>query len=174
MNEKEVEAIGENIWELLWKYDPNGLVVVNEQMKIVFTNPAFCKMFKVSEKEVQGKDLEEVIGSDISCFKQVFSTGENIVGKLIRLKKHDLVAIKVVFKIPEKGLVAGIFTDITREEKQREEKIRLKEETIKKVHQVIDQQMETAQKIAGLLGETTAKTKAYLLKVLEVIREGEP
>ncbi|HIP92445.1 MAG TPA: PAS domain-containing protein, partial [Thermotoga sp.] len=82
MNEKEVEAISKNIWELLWKYDPNGLVVVNEQVKIVLTNPAFCKMFKVSEEEVLGQDLEKVIGSDISCFKQVFSTGENIVGKL--------------------------------------------------------------------------------------------
>ncbi|MDK2886018.1 MAG: hypothetical protein PWP54_576 [Thermosipho sp. (in: thermotogales)] len=160
-----------NIWKLLWTYDPNGLVVVNNQMKIILVNPAFCRMFKVS-KEIQGHNLEEIIGHNISCFKRVFSTGENIVGKQIRFSERDLIALKVVFKIPEEGLVAGIFTDITHKEKQKEEKEKIKEETIEKVHQVIDQQMETAQKIASLLGETTAKTKAYLLKVLEVIREG--
>ncbi|MBT1247157.1 MULTISPECIES: PAS domain-containing protein [unclassified Thermosipho (in: thermotogales)] len=160
-----------NIWKTLWDYDPNGLVVVDNQLKIVLVNPAFCKMFNVTDNII-GNNLEEVIGSDISsCFKKVLTTNENIVGKQLYFSKQDLITTKVIFRIPDEGLIAGVFTDVTHEEKEREKKEKIMEETVEKVHQVIDHQMETAQKIASLLGENTAKTKAYLLKVLEVIRE---
>ena len=40
----------------------------------------------------------------------------------------------------------------------------IKDETIKNVNQVVDNQMKVVQEIAGLLGETTAQTKVSLLK----------
>ena len=48
-----------------------------------------------------------------------------------------------------------------------------KAETITKAQQVIHQQMRVAQEIAGLLGETTAETKAALFELIKLAREGE-
>ena len=47
-----------------------------------------------------------------------------------------------------------------------------KTETINKAHQVIHQQMRVAQEIAGLLGETTAETKAALFELIKLAGEG--
>ncbi len=48
-----------------------------------------------------------------------------------------------------------------------------KTETISKAQQVIHQQMRVAQEIAGLLGETTAETKAALFELIKLAGEGE-
>ena len=43
----------------------------------------------------------------------------------------------------------------------------MKQETLEKANQVINNQMMVAQQIAGLLGETTAETKITLLNLIK-------
>jgi len=45
----------------------------------------------------------------------------------------------------------------------------MRKETIKKVNEVVDNQMKVVQEIAGLLGETTAETKVSLLKIIQML-----
>ena len=60
----------------------------------------------------------------------------------------------------------AIITDITAESHRRDELEKMKEETLAKATQVINNQMFVAQQIAGLLGETTAETKITLLDLI--------
>jgi uncharacterized Fe-S cluster-containing protein len=53
---------------------------------------------------------------------------------------------------------------------QRRELMAIKDETIKNVNQVVDNQMKVVQEIAGLLGETTAQTKVSLLKIIQMLQ----
>jgi len=161
-----------SIWELVWDYDPNGLVVVDGEMKVVVVNPAFCRLFKVAPDEIVGKSLEGLLG-DIAGFKYVYKTGEDILGEVKHYPQHGLAVRQIIFKIAEKDLVGGIFVDVTREERRKEELAQIRKEATQKVHEVINQQMETAQKIAGLLGETTTRTKALLLKIESLLQEDE-
>ena len=34
------------LWKLLWDYDPNGLLVLDDQMNIQLVNRALCRMLK--------------------------------------------------------------------------------------------------------------------------------
>ena len=63
-------------------------------------------------------------------------------------------------------LYMAIITDITEESHRRDELEKMKEETLEKATQVINNQMFVAQQIAGLLGETTAETKVTLLDLI--------
>ena len=89
-------------------------------------------------------------------------------------KKGDLPQIhlkaeeKIVY-IPNLTSVLVIYQDITKEEKAKEKRYRLKMETIDAAQKVIDKQMMVAQEIAGLLGETTAETKVTLTKLRDSI-----
>jgi uncharacterized Fe-S cluster-containing protein len=65
--------------------------------------------------------------------------------------------------------VAGIFVNLTREWKQRNELEELRKRTAQEVRNVVDKQMRVAQEIAGLLGETTAETKVSLLRLLDLL-----
>ena len=73
--------------------------------------------------------------------------------------------------MPQHNVALGIFIDITEEKKHLEEMDKMRKESFSRVHNVIDKQMRVVQEIAGLLGETTADTKAYLLELLKIIGE---
>ena len=155
-----------SLWELLWDYDPNGLVVVDSESKIKVVNPAFCNLFKSTPDDLLEKSATVLLG-DMSDFEQVRETGEALVGIEKEYPDYDIFLRKVIFPVKEEGMVACIMVDMTREWKQRNEMAALKRETLMKVHAMVDKQMAVAQKIAGLLGETTAETKVSLLKLLK-------
>lgn len=159
---------GKSVWELLWDYDPNGLVVVNRELKIQLANPAFCEMFKTSLIELIQRNAADLM-DDAADFTAAWEQDQ-----IIRREKHyaalDLYVRKVMFPMRNQGIVACIMVDMTRDWKQRQELLRLKAETLQKVDMVVEKQMKTAQEIASLLGETTAATKVQMLKLQEMLR----
>ncbi|MBK4729748.1 PAS domain-containing protein [Oxynema sp. CENA135] len=159
-----------NLWEILWQYDPNALVVVDTEFKIAVVNPAFCKMFAVETPEAIGREAIEILG-DIQDFKTVWKTQDVIRGKEREYSDRGLYVKQVIFPIQDRELIACIMVDITEELQRKKEMIRFKTETVAKVNEVVDNQMKVAQEIAGLLGETTAETKVSLLKIIKMIEQ---
>jgi PAS domain S-box-containing protein len=157
-----------HLWKLLWEYDPNGLIFVDADMHIKLVNPAFCKMFKVQSKDVIGLPAS-VILDDISDFKKVWQTGEIIRGKTKQYSQHNLYVSQVIFPIEEEGIIVCIMVDITHKLDRQKELDKIKLETVKKVNEVVDNQMKVVQEIAGLLGETTAETKVSLLQIIQML-----
>jgi len=157
------------LWKLLWDYDPNGLLVLDDQMKIKLVNRSLCRMLKSDCALLLGKRAVDIIG-DISDFQKAYAEKIEIVGQEQAYPKFDLYARKVIFPVPDEKVVAGIFVDMTTEWKQNCEMQNLRREAIQEMRQVVDKQMSVAQEIAGLLGETTAETKVSLLRLLEMLR----
>jgi PAS domain S-box-containing protein len=157
------------LWKLLWDYDPNGLLVLDELMRIVLVNPALCRMLKLSRNELIGQAAREVLG-DVQDFERAYREGTEVLGVERAYPKYDLYVRKVVFPVPSEKVVAGIFVDMTSEWKQSLEMKELRSKVIQEVRQVVDKQMNVAQEIAGLLGETTAETKVGLLRLIELLR----
>jgi len=161
-----------HLWQLLWEYDPNGLVVVDADLYIKLVNPAFCRMFGVEAEDVIGQPAETIL-DDMQDFTKVWNTGTVIRGKPKEYLHRKLYVKQVIFPIEDEGIIACIMVDFSHEIDQRKELSQLKQETIKKVNQVVDNQMKVVQEIAGLLGETTAETKVSLLKIIEMIQHEE-
>ncbi len=159
-----------SLWELLWDYDPNGLVVMDRQMIIRVVNPAFCHMFKTSPEAIIATPASALL-EDTTRFQQVWESGQAVVGVEHEYPQYNLYVREVIFPVPEEGMVAGILVDLTDEWQRHTEIQNLRHETILKVHSVVDKQMKVAQQIAGLLGETTAETKASLLKLLNLVEK---
>ncbi len=62
------------------EYDPNGLIVVDAQMNIALVNPAFCKMFNVSQAEIIGQPASTIL-EDLEDFQKFGDKNEVIRGK---------------------------------------------------------------------------------------------
>ena len=62
-------------------------------------------------------------------------------------------------------------TDVTKEENEKEIQKKIRQQTIETAQTVINNQMKAAQEIAGLLGETTAKTKVVLTKLKKIAEQ---
>jgi len=158
-----------NLWKLLWNYDPNGLIVVDaETLKIKVVNRALCQMFKLEESELIGQKASRIL-SDIEDLQEVWETNEVIRGKEQEYPRYNLYVRKVIFPIKEEKVIACIMVDLTEQMEHKKERKEVKEETIKQVNEVVENQMKVVQEIASLLGETTAETKVSLLKILKMI-----
>lgn len=157
-----------SLWEVLWDHDPNGLVAVDEAMRIQVVNPAFCRMFRVDAQTAVGLPARKVLG-DTEELEEVFRTGETAYFREKAYSEYELHVRQVIYAVRDRNMVACINVDLSREYEQQTELKRLKQETIDHVHRVVDNQMKVAQEIASLLGETTAETKASLLKLIRAI-----
>ncbi|HBB34019.1 MAG TPA: hypothetical protein DDZ80_22680 [Cyanobacteria bacterium UBA8803] len=165
-----VKSSDKTLWELLWAYDPNGLIVVDKDMNIMLVNPAFCKMFNVDQSDIIGLPATEIL-DDVEDFKKVWESDEVIRGKEKAYASYNLYVRKVIFPIKQENIIACIMVDLTHEFQRRQEILNLKTETVKKVNEVVDNQMKVVQEIAGLLGETTAETKVSLLKIIQMVEQ---
>ncbi len=165
----------ENLWRLPWEYDPNGLIVVDIDLNIKLVNPAFCQMFKVSQNDIIGKSVSDILGN-VEDFKAVWQNNQVLRVKEKEYPHHKLYVKKVIFPIKEESIIACIMVDVTPELQRKKEIVEIRTETIKKVNEVVDNQMKVVQEIASLLGETTGETKVSLLKIIEFIEmiEQEP
>lgn len=160
-----------SLWELLWDYDPNGLIVLDKNMNVHLVNPAFCRMFGVREEDIVDQPGSMIL-DDIAEFREAWEHNMIIPSREHYYADYQLYVRKVIFTIPDEEIIACIMVDLTHEQQQREELQRLKRETVAKVNEVVDNQMKVAQEIAGLLGETTAETKISLLRLRQMVEQG--
>lgn len=164
----EVDATSK-LWKLLWDKDPNGLLVLDADLRVQLVNAAFCRMFRTHPGALLGSLAADLL-DDVSDFRMALAQGSELKPHERAYARHDLYVRKVIFPIPEERIVAGIFVDLTTDWRHRQELGKLKQEAIQEVRQVVDKQMKVAQEIAGLLGETTAETKVSLLRLLEALQ----
>ncbi|MBP2626141.1 MAG: rsxB 4 [Firmicutes bacterium] len=146
----------------------NGIIVVNDKMVIQEFNPAAERMFNKRCDMVKGLNLAEVI--DCTDFVEVAASGRKIVRKRVKYPLLELTTEQMIIPVPEHGLVFGILIDVTANEKRDQEIEQIKLDTVEKATEVITKQMQVAQEIAGLLGETTADTKGALLELIGLIK----
>jgi PAS domain S-box-containing protein len=152
------------------EHSPNGIVLVDEQTRIQFVNPAFRKMFATAEADLAGRKASELLRSDL-FERAIVSDGDlSVRGKVPQRDVHYRASL---FRIEGESRWCGIFIDTSEEEKAREELQKVRQETLARAEEVINRQMQTAQEIAGLLGETTADTKVLLVKLMDLFRQEE-
>ena len=88
----------------------------------------------------------------------------------VKLPELDLVYRAQIFPIEGEPLLAAVLVDISEEVRATQEFTLMREAALDRAQEVITRQMKTAQEIAGLLGETTAETKALLVKLMDLAR----
>jgi len=159
----------EKLSNIIFEYSPNILVITDMNLNILDLNPVGEDILKANIKNIRGNHLSSLLSCD--DYEEVLKTGENIIGKKIYIEKYGLTSYESIIYLPKNKILFGILNDITDDEYKNNQLINLKLNTIETADKVIEKQMRVAQEIAGLLGETTAETKAALLKLKKVMFE---
>jgi PAS domain-containing protein len=168
--ESEVEPERKTLWELLWDYDPNGLLVVDIGLLVKVVNPALCRMFKTAPHAVIGKPVSLLV-DDPQDFLEVWEENQPVRAREKAYPEQGLYVRKVMFPIRDQGIIACIMVDLTQEWRRKNDFLQLRQETVERVSQVINNQMRVAHEIASLLGETTAESKVSLLKLMAMVEK---
>ncbi len=160
----------ENLTNAIFENTVNSIFLLDENMHVKAMNPAAEKTFLVKVKDIKDKPISLLINDE--DFIYVKETQKNIIGKKLSYTQYNVVFIKTIVYMPKQRMIMVSMFNVTEEEKNKKELLKVKEETIDAAHKVIEKQMRVAQEIASLLGETTAETKTTLTKLKKVV-EGD-
>ncbi len=156
-----------SILNLIMHALPDGMIVFDENLTILEINSNATKIFDCTRKVI-GQKLDVLF--DPTEFQRVFTEKSRLELECGYLENQKIIR-QIVFPLENKAV--GIFTDITNELKQQEELSLVKAQTINRANEVIKKQLKVAQLIAGLLGETTAETKAELSQLIKFVKDYE-
>lgn len=160
----------ENITNVIFENTATCVILLDGELRIKEINPAGEEIFLVKGNGVKDKPISMLMGDE--DFRYVKETGERIIGKKIAVPQYNAVFIENIVYLPKQDIIMASMVNIMQEERNKEELIKVKENTLNAAQEVIDKQMRVAQEIASLLGETTAETKIILSKLKKVV-EGE-
>jgi FixJ family two-component response regulator/HAMP domain-containing protein len=158
--------------EAIFQRLPVAIALADKAHRVVYHNRAFIELASPDgEGPVQGKTFGELFGVD--PLDKGKGDEESGGSRWLELGKVGRTAKLYNFKLPDEDLRVLMLLDITDTVMKDQQADVFKAETITKAQQVIHQQMRVAQEIAGLLGETTAETKAALFELIKLAGEGE-
>lgn len=144
---------------------PSAIIIFDQDFIIQDFNPAAREMFKKYGLKVGNAVFEYI---DHRNFEKVAETGWGIKNLTVHYDDLGIITRQNIVRMQgTQDLYMATITDVTEEESKREEMEQIREETLSKATQVINNQMFVAQQIAGLLGETTAETKIILLDLIK-------
>jgi PAS domain S-box-containing protein len=159
----------ESMANVVVEASPNGVIVTSRGGTVIDINQSAERILGVLRKNSVGQPIENFM--DPSMFHAAAKTrnavsGESVIG--------DFIVQQQTLYLSAQQLLVTILDDVTKSRKEAERQVKVVEEAVAKAQQVIEKQMSVAQKIAGLLGETTAETKLSLTGLMSVMSEGKP
>ncbi len=151
--------------DVLLRTIPNGIVIVDSDLKIADCNTRFLNLFgDMEEGFVDQNVLNMVRGLPVERFipfadkfKDQFYLAHP--GQY-RMHYRDKFLRVTFFLVEKKRLLGAMFEDITSPTVRRET-------VVKKAEDVIQKSLETVQQIASLLGENAAETEIMLNSLIE-------
>lgn len=156
----------ESVTNVIFENTPNAIVFIDEKLNVKEINPTAQKIFAVSESFIKERPISIIM--DEEPFKQVRDSKKSLLAQRVTYTNYGVVLLQNIMYLEKQNVILAIMSNITKEEKQRDELKRVKENAIDAAQRVIEKQMRVAQEIASLLGETTAETKVTLTKLKEI------
>ncbi|MCR5136948.1 MAG: 4Fe-4S binding protein [Oscillospiraceae bacterium] len=159
----------ESMANLILKESPNAVIIADAAQRILEYSEVGERFFGVSREQALQRYLSELI-DPVDC-ETVYRSHRNIYGKKVYYREYDLWTLQNIVYIPKLDSTLMTFIDVTAQEKRARSEQERRNATVEMAEKVIRNQMFTAQKIAALLGSTTAETKMTLTNLMKSIQE---
>ena len=160
-----MKRLAEQRTDRIIETSPNGIVILDEHLTILSMNPSFRRFFMCSDA-VCGKHISYLMDPD--HFEKLLTGETDKTEAEVRHDRYGLVAHEILYALREEHQYVGIFVNITQTEESRRRLDTLKASTATQARELLEHQIEMAQKIASYLGESTAQGEALVEKLLEL------
>jgi len=164
-----IQSRAESMSNVVLDTSPNGVILVDKDMKIIEFSQASEQLFRKTRSEALKMYLVELIDPTNALY--VLDSHAGIHGCKVEYPEYKLCTMQNIVYIAKQNAVLITITDITNQENERKSEYEKAIATAEMAQNVINKQMTVAQEIAGLLGETTAETKMILTKMCRSILE---
>ena len=108
---------------------------------------------------------------DPEPFIKLTSSEKNKIEVTVKHQNYHITCHQLLYKLPEEKQYVGIFVNITKNLADAEKLDSLREKTINQAQELLDHQIEMAQNLAKLLGESTAKGEELVENLFKLTQE---
>lgn len=143
---------------------PNGIVIVDDRLTIIHMNPAFRKYFMCSEA-ICGKHISYLM--DPAPFEKLVSGDKKIVEMTSWHDSYNLICHEILYALPDDHQFVGIFVNIAPLMSNQKKLEELREQTCAQAKELLEHQINMAQKMAQFLGESTARGEELVKNLLK-------
>ena len=154
---------------LIIEHTPNGILVINDQCEIIEANPAARRYLQINGNHHLNLHVDQLFQSDYlsSQIKKL----DDVVYFIKEYPQFNRTFDHACIPIKKQNIAVVILMDLT-DKIAKEKQIKEYRSQIMMITQhVIDEQMQTVQEIASLLGETTAKSKIALVNLKKSLED---
>jgi iron only hydrogenase large subunit-like protein len=160
-----VRRMAESQKNQMFESSPNGIVLIDEKYNIINMNPAFRNYF-ICSQSIVGKPISYLMDPD--PFVQLHSSENDKMEFTIKHANYNIVCHQIIYKLKAEKLIVGIFVNITNNVSDKTQLDSLREQTIKQAQELINHQIDMAQNIAKLLGESTAQAESLVDNLMKM------
>ncbi|MDD2227898.1 MAG: [Fe-Fe] hydrogenase large subunit C-terminal domain-containing protein [Candidatus Cloacimonetes bacterium] len=159
-----LRKLAQNKASALIKAMPSGVVIVDENLKIIESNRQFIEIIggdacivSEADPDLEGAYLERIID-----FPELFANAikEGTEVQIQDIRRNGKIIRLTLFSIQKHHVLGGILQDITEPVIQREQ-------IIEKASEVMRKNLSTVQQIAFLLGENAADSEVLLSSIVK-------
>jgi len=145
---------------------PAGIILIDENQKILSMNNSFRKYFYCSD-ETLGRRVSYLFDSEgyEKVMANVFDNYKSII------KYNGIEYHQEIYAIREQKQYVGIYTKINKDSYNEAKMYQLKETVVDKVLELKEQQINMAHQLATLLGENSAKVEEIIWRLMNVYEE---
>ncbi len=158
----------ESMANLIVSAIPSAIFVVSSNGRILDANTLAQKLTRQPLHELLDEHIDHIMPAEVCSRMRQLIRDDDVYRGLVHYEERWFDA--TIFPEPTQRAKVIILTDKTQEILDRAKLDELRDETLARIEQVIKRQMEVAQKIAGLLGETTAETKGTLSQLVRILK----
>lgn len=156
-----MRLLAERRTDRIMETTPNGMVILNDKLRIIAVNTSFKKFFGCSDA-VCGRHISNL--TDPTDYEKVLLEGGRMETMII-IQGNEFH--QIIYSLPEEKQLVGIYVDEAAV-KVTESKIRhMRKQTAEQAQVLLNHQIEMAQQLTKFLGENTAKSEALLEKLLD-------
>jgi len=145
---------------------PNGIVIMDSDLKITYMNPAFSEMFSCTPG-VLGKHISYLM--DPEPYERVRRKEIVRFDKKVIHHAYNIVAREVIYPIEEGLQYAAFFINISKSDKAKEELVKFKHQALAKARKLHEHQIKSIQNLAQALGEYAARGEELVDTVIETV-----
>jgi PAS domain S-box-containing protein len=147
---------------------PNGIVILDEHLRILNMNPAFRRFFMTSDA-ICGQPISYLM--DPEPFERLAAGQETMIDMTAEHKRYNLICHQIMYPLREERQYVGIFVNITNSRTNQQKLDHLRAQTILQARELLEHQIQMAEQIARFLGESTARGEDLVEKLMVMTEE---
>lgn len=148
---------------------PNGIVVVDRELRVVHMNARFQRMFGC-ESALIGQSVSRAVDPD--GFERLL-TGATGTQEAIRTKQ-GIRYQELVFSLPGDEEMTGIYVDVSANRFDEKQVDLIKDQSLKHARELLRHQIRFSQEMAHYLGKSTAQTEELVRNLMDMYAEDAP